>query len=300
MSEQSTMELPALRAFVKVVQLGSFTRAAEALGSQKARVSRVVSALERELGLRLLERSTRALSLTEAGREMFERAQAILAAVEDAEQIAQQVHGEPRGTLKLTCGVEFGQLAVSAWIDEYLLRHPQVRVEAEFTGRVVDLVHEGFDLAIRVGPLPDSSLAARSLGRLDYVPVAAPDYLRRRGTPRSPEELRHHELLVFSAGASGTGWRFSRGGDEVRVTAAARLRVNNSFAVRDAALRGLGIAVLPRWLAAEAIATGRLAAVLPRWSLPSAPVHAVFASARYLTPKVRAFIDLAASSLGDG
>lgn len=294
------MELPSLRAFVKVVQLGSFTRAAEALGSQKARVSRVVSALERELGLRLLERSTRALSLTEAGREMYERAQAILAAVEDAERMAQQVQGDPRGTLRLTCGVEFGQLAVSAWIDEYLVRHPQVRVEAEYTARVVDLVHEGFDLAIRVGSLPDSSLAARSLGRLEYVLVAAPSYLRQHGAPRSPDALRSHELLIFSAGASAAGWRFSRGGDEVRVAGTARLRVNNSFAVRDAALRGLGIAALPRWLAAEGIGEGRLVPLLPRWSLPSVPVHAVFASARYLTPKVRAFIDLAASSLGDG
>lgn len=294
------MELPSLRAFVKVVQLGSFTRAAEALGSQKAHVSRVVSALERELGLRLLERSTRALSLTEAGREMYERAQAILAAVEDAERMAQQVQGDPRGTLRLTCGVEFGQLAVSAWIDEYLVRHPQVRVEAEYTARVVDLVHEGFDLAIRVGSLPDSSLAARSLGRLEYVLVAAPSYLRQHGAPRSPDALRSHELLIFSAGASAAGWRFSRGGDEVRVAGTARLRVNNSFAVRDAALRGLGIAALPRWLAAEGIGEGRLVPLLPRWSLPSVPVHAVFASARYLTPKVRAFIDLAASSLGDG
>ena len=290
------MELPSLRAFVKVVQLGSFTRAAEALGSQKAHVSRVVSALERELGLRLLERSTRALSLTEAGREMYERAQAILAAVEDAERMAQQVQGDPRGTLRLTCGVEFGQLAVSAWIDEYLVRHPQVRVEAEYTARVVDLVHEGFDLAIRVGSLPDSSLAARSVGRLEYVLVAAPSYLRQHGAPRSPDALRSHELLIFSAGASAAGWRFSRGGDEVRVAGTARLRVNNSFAVRDAALRGLGIAALPRWLAAEGIGEGRLVPLLPRWSLPSVPVHAVFASARYLTPKVRAFIDLAAGS----
>ncbi len=231
---------------------------------------------------------------------MYERAQAILAAVEDAERMAQQVQGDPRGTLRLTCGVEFGQLAVSAWIDEYLVRHPQVRVEAEYTARVVDLVHEGFDLAIRVGSLPDSSLAARSLGRLEYVLVAAPSYLRQHGAPRSPDALRSHELLIFSAGASAAGWRFSRDGDEVRVAGTARLRVNNSFAVRDAALRGVGIAALPRWLAAEGIGEGRLVPLLPRWSLPSVPVHAVFASARYLTPKVRAFIDLAASSLGDG
>lgn len=285
------MELAALTALVKVVQAGSFTRAAEAMHTQKAHLSRVVSQLERELGVRLLERTTRSLSLTEVGREIFERAVGILGAVEDAERVAQRVLAKPRGVLRITCGVEFGMISVGRWIDDYLKRYPQVSVEADFTGRLVDIVHEGFDLAIRVGELPDSRLAARRIGELHYGLFASPEYLARRGVPRSPEELSQHELLVFSAGGHRAGWRLERGAEKRRIDAAARLRINNSFAVRDAALQGLGIAQLPLVVARSAPASTSLASVLPDWRPPAVPVHALFPSSRYLTPKVRAFID---------
>ena len=285
------MELSELNALVKVVQAGSFTRAAEAMGTQKAHLSRVIAGLERKLGVRLIERTTRSLSLTEVGREIFERAVGILGAVEDAERVAQRMLAEPRGVLKLTCGVEFGMIAVSRWIDGYLKRHPQVSVEADFTGRLIDIVHEGFDLAIRVGELSDSRLAARRLGELRYGLFASPAYLSRRGVPESPDGLRGHDLLVFTAGSHRAGWRLRRGDEEFRVDAGARLRVNNSFAVRDAAGNGLGIAQLPLVVAGAAVEAGALVRVLPEWQPPSVPVHALFPSTRYLTPKVRAFID---------
>jgi DNA-binding transcriptional LysR family regulator len=285
------MELSALTALVKVVQAGSFTRAAEAMHTQKAHLSRVITNLERELGVRLLERTTRSLSLTEVGREIFERAVGILGAVDDAERVAQRTLAEPRGVLKLTCGVEFGMIAVSRWIDAYLQRYPQVCVEADFTGRVIDIVHEGFDLAIRVGELPDSRLAARRLGELHYGLFASPDYLARRGIPGSPEELPQHDLLVFTAGSHRVGWRLAQGSENLRIDAAARLRINNSFAVRDAAIRGLGIAQLPVVVASVALSSNELTRVLPEWHPPAVPVHALFPSNRYLTPKVRAFID---------
>jgi len=285
------MELGALTALVKVVQSGSFTRAAEAMHTQKAHLSRVITNLERELGVRLLERTTRSLSLTEVGREIFERAVGILGAVEDAERVAQRMLAEPRGVLKLTCGVEFGMIAVSRWIDAYLRRYPQVSVEADFTGRVIDIVHEGFDLAIRVGELPDSRLAARRLGELHYGLFASPDYLARRGIPASPEELPQHDLLVFTAGSHRVGWRLVQGSENRRIEALARLRINNSFAVRDAAIRGLGIAQLPVVVAGVALSSSELTRVLPDWHPPAVPVHALFPSNRYLTPKVRAFID---------
>jgi DNA-binding transcriptional LysR family regulator len=285
------MDLAALTAFTKVVQTGSFTRAAEALATQKAHLSRVVTQLERELGVRLLERTTRSLSLTEIGRDLFERALGILGAVEDAERAVHQALGEPRGVLRLTCGVEFGMIAVGGWIAAYVERFPQVMVDADFSGRVVDLVHEGFDLAIRVGPLADSSLAARRLGELTYGLFAAPAYLQRRGTPASPAELRNHDLVVFTGGAARQGWRLERDGEVQRIESAARVRVNNSFAVRDAAVAGLGITQLPLLVAAPALAGGTLVPVLDGWTPTPVPVHAVFASARYLTPKVRAFID---------
>lgn len=291
------MNFGALQTFVKVVQTGSFTRAAESLNTQKAHVSRVVTQLEHELGVRLLVRSTRALSLTEIGREFFERSVGILASVDDAQRAVQKAQGEPRGTLRLTCGVEFGMIAVSGWVSRYLQLHPQVQVDAEFTGRLVDIVHEGFDLAIRVGPLADSSLAARKLGELHYGLFAAPAYLARNSRPLQPDHLSEHTLLAFSGGGQASGWQLSNGAHTRRVVVEPRLRANNIFAVRDAAMLGLGIAQLPRVVADPALEAGALQPVLPGWAPSSVPVHAVFASARYLTPKVRGFIDLAVEAM---
>lgn len=290
------MDLAALQAFCKVVQTGSFTAAAEALQTHKAHLSRVISRLERELGARLLERTTRALSLTEIGREFHERARGILGAVDDARQAVQASQGEPRGTLRLSCGVEFGMLAVQDWIARYLAQYPAAKVDAEITGRLVDLVHEGFDLAIRVGPLPDSALAARRLGALSYALYASPAYLRRRGTPRLPEDLGGHDTLVYGSGRARASWSLAREGTQVRVALQPRLAASNSFMIRDAAAAGLGLAVLPRRVGDPAVSEGRLRVVLPGWATPDVPVHAVFASARFLAPKVRAFVDLAVAS----
>jgi DNA-binding transcriptional LysR family regulator len=294
---KTTIDLSAAQAFVKVVQTGSFTRAAEALQTHKAHLSRVVGQLERELGVRLLERTTRSLSLTEVGREFHERALAILAAVDDARLAVQQAQGEPRGTLRLTCGVEFGMLAVSDWINRYLARYPQMKVDAEITGRVVDVVHEGFDLAIRIGPLPDSTLAARGLGRLSYALYASPAYVAARGAPTHPDALAAHEHLVFAGPRSRGSWTLNRGDASVRVPLNPRFQASNSFAVRDAAAAGLGVAVLPRLIGDPLVAEGQLTVVLPGWATPEVPVNAVFASARFLAPKVRAFVELAASRL---
>lgn len=291
------MELSTLQAFVKVVQTGSFTRAADALNTQKAHVSRVVTQLERELGVRLLARTTRSLSLTEIGREFFERAVGILGSVDDAQRAVQRAQGEPRGTLKLTCGVEFGMIAVSGWISTYLERHPQVQVDADFTSRVVDMVHEGFDLAIRIGPLADSTLAARKLGELHYGLFVAATYLQRHAAPDHPDQLASHPTLAFAGGSHQPVWTLQQNDTTTRVALQPRLKANNVFAVRDAAMAGLGIAQLPLIVAEPALATGQLVRLLPAWTLPSVPVNAVFASARYLTPKVRTFIDLAAQTM---
>ncbi len=286
------MELSRLRAFVAVVQGGSFTRAAEVLRSQKAGVSRQVSELETELGVRLLERTTRTLRLTEVGREVFERALGILAAVEDTERIAQAVHGEPHGLLRITMPLEFGLVAGFAWVQALLAWYPQLSIEVDSSSRIVDLVHEGYDLAIRIGPLADSRLAARRLGELRYGLYAAPAYLQRRGEPQTPAELALHDRIAFAPGGKQAPLRLQRAGAETEIVEAApRLRVDSRYAQRDAALAGLGIADNLQLIAAPEIDSGRLLQVMPEWIPPAVPVHAVFPSQRFLTPKVRAFVE---------
>jgi LysR family transcriptional regulator, regulator for bpeEF and oprC len=296
------MTLEQLKILVKVVQVGSFTRAAAALGTQKSYVSRVIAQLEAELGAKLLQRTTRAVSVTEVGREVFERAVGILGAVEETAQLVHKAKGEPTGLLRLTCGVEFGMLAVGRWVDEYLEQNPLVTADVEYTSRVLDLVHEGFDLAIRVGRVQESRLVARPLGQLEYALFACPRYLARQGRPGTPQQLREHSLVMFSGSAQGRGWTLLPGGverDAVKVDGPARLRVNNSFAVRDALLRSLGIGQLPLLIAMEGLAAKRLVPVLPEWRPPAVPVHAVYPSNRYLSPKVRAFVDLALARFPD-
>lgn len=207
---------------------------------------------------------------------------------------------DARDAQRLTCGVEFSLVAVSAWIADHLQAYPQVQVDADVTNRVVDIVHEGYDLAVRVGPLQDSSLAARRLGQLDYALYASPGYLRRHGRPTHPRELAAHPLVVYAGAAPQGQWQLTRAGDTQRVKLQPRLRVNTSLAAKEALQRGLGIGLLPRRVAEPAGPGAALRRVLPEWAVPEVPVHAVFASARYLTPKVRAFIDLAAGSFGVG
>lgn len=293
------MDLSRLRTYVKVVQAGSFTGAAEALDTSRSHVSRVIAQLEAELGVKLLERTTRAQSLTEFGRELYERAVGIVDAVESTALLAQRARGEPDGVLRLTCGAEFGMLAVNRWIAEFLARHPKASVEAEYTSRVIDLVHEGFDLAVRIGPIAESRLVARRIGEVDYGLFAAPDYLRQRRAPREPAQLGEHALILFAPGGQRRALqlRTAAGGQAVDVRAAPRLRVNNGFAVRDAVVGALGIGVLPLLIAAEPGTREKLVRVLPDWAIDPAPVHAVYPSNRYLAPKVRAFIDLAAERL---
>jgi LysR family transcriptional regulator, regulator for bpeEF and oprC len=287
--------LDQLKAFVKVVDCGSFTRAAEVLGTQRTHISRLISQLESELRVTLLERTTRTQSITEAGREVYERAVGILGAVEDTVRVTQRVHDAPRGQLRITCGIEFGMVAVGSWLEEYLVRYPQMTVEAEYTSRELDLVHEGFDLAIRAGPLAESRLTVRLLGEFEYGLFASPQYSSVYGLPKKPEELAQHKLIVFTGGSLKPIWnlRDRDGHDPVKVQASARLRVNAGTGVQNAMLKGLGIGQLPTVIAHQFVVQGKLVPVLPRWRPPPTSVYAVYPSNRYLTPKVRAFVDLA-------
>jgi DNA-binding transcriptional LysR family regulator len=294
----ATIDLNDLSAYVAVVRGGSFTAAARASGTQKAHMSRVVSRLEKRLGVRLLQRSTRSLAVTEVGRDLYERATGILSAIEETAAAIEGTLREPQGVLRLTCAVDLGVLLVNGWIASFLRRYPQVRVDAELSNRNVDLIHEGFDLAIRVGQLADSGLSARRLGEVRCLLYASPKYLRRRAPPRHPRDLAAHQLLMFSVSRPPT-WHLVKGKDRFQVTAPARYASDNHIVIRDAAVEGLGIALLPRFMAAGHVRERRLMEVLPGWSGPSLPIHAVFASSRYLAPKVRAFVDLARASTLD-
>jgi LysR family transcriptional regulator, regulator for bpeEF and oprC len=296
------MTLEQLRVLVKLVDAGSFTRAADVLGMQRSNVSRVLAQLEAELGVTLLERTTRKQHVSEAGRAVYERAVGVLAAIEDTLRVTQDMREEPRGLLRVTCGVEFGMAAVGGWVERYLERYPQVNIEVEYATRELDLVHEGFDLAIRAGPLTESRLAARQLGQFDYGLYASPRYLKRHRAPRTPDELASHALVIFTGNSSKPVWTLHHPAqrEAVKATGMPRLLVNAGAGARDAIVRGLGIGQLPHVIANELVAQGQLQRVLAPWHPSSVTVHAVYPSNRYLTPKVRAFVDLALAHFPHG
>lgn len=294
----ATIDLAQMQAFVAVVTEGSFTAAAERLETDKARVSRIVRRMEEQLGARLLNRSTRRLSVTEVGRDYFERASAILTAAEAAEAAVAQQAQEPKGRLKVTAGPEFGTTLVDGWIARYLKAWPKVAVEAEYTNRLVDIIHEGVDVAIRIGELQDSELSARKLGQVTYGLYASPTYLAAAGPVTSIETLKRRDLIMHSPRGRPT-WTLQCGGATEKLTQASRCAVNNTIAARSLALCGLGIAQLPQYMAEPYVSSGGLSRVLPGWARAPAPVHAVFGSTRYMDPKVRGFVDLCRQAFAD-
>lgn len=295
----TTIALADMQAFVAVVTEGSFTAAAEHLATDKARVSRIVRRMEDVLGARLLNRSTRRLSVTEAGRDYYERASSILAAAEAAEAVVAQRAQVPRGLLKVTAGAEFGTTRVDGWIAAYLRTWPDVTVEAEYSNRIVDIIHEGVDVAIRIGALPDSDLSARKLGEVRYGLYAAPYYLQRAKTLQTIGDLKEHDLIMH-APRGRASWTLVDGEMTENIVQTARCVVNNTMAARNLTLAGLGIAQLPRYMAEPHVTKGALIRVLPQWARLPAPVHAVFASTRYMDPKVRTFVDLCRDAFKKG
>ncbi|WP_247749944.1 MULTISPECIES: LysR family transcriptional regulator [unclassified Agrobacterium] len=287
----TTVDFLEMQAFVAVVTEGSFTAAAERLETDKARVSRIVRRMEEKLGARLLNRSTRHLSVTEAGRDYFERASSILAAAEAAESAVAQRTQEPKGRLKITAGAEFGTMRVDSWIATFLRKWPKVTVETEYTNRLVDIIHEGVDVAIRIGPLQDSELSARRLGELTYGLYAAPDYVQGAAPVRTIDDLRRRHLIMH-APRGRPAWTLVNGEQTEKVWQAPRCAVNNTMSARNLALSGLGIVQLPRYMAEPHVADGAFVRVLHDWACIPVPVHAVFASTRYMDPKVRGFVDV--------
>jgi DNA-binding transcriptional LysR family regulator len=284
------MDLNELVVFTRVVQAGSFTAAARRLNLPKSSVSRKVSDLEERIGARLLHRTTRKLALTDAGRLYFERAAPIVSDIEQVDQAVGELQAAPRGLLRVSAPLSFALL----WpmVASFLERYPEVRVELVCTDRVVNLVEEGFDVAIRAGRLVDSTLIGRRLGAIKRVLVASAGYLKSHPRLKSPADLENHPCIVFGSIPTPTLWTLHFGQKKVEVRVAARLSTNDMDLMLEAARAGIGIAWLPEHLMAADLGQGRLKRVLADWSSPETPVHAVYPSARHLPPKVSVFVEL--------
>lgn len=280
--------------FVHVVEAGSFSSAARRLGIAKSIVSRRIGALEARLGTSLFHRSTRRLSLTETGLAYVERARRILSDVAEADDVARQLQGELKGKLRVAAPMSFGWRHLAPAVLDFLAAHTGLDVDLDLNDRRVDLVSEGYDLAIRIGKLADSSLIARTLAPCRHVVCASPAYLAKRGIPRTPLDLatQNHDCLVYSNRPASEQWRFRMGDTwhEAPVMAR-RLGVNNGDVLRDAAIAGLGLVVLPTFLVGDAVAAGALCVVLGDHEFFDPSIHAVWPPNRQLSAKVRALVD---------
>lgn len=278
--------------FIAVVEHRSFRGAATALGVPRSTVSLKVAQLEDALGIRLLERTTRTLRLTDAGAAYHRQARPALDALREAAAAVVDLRVRPAGVLRLTTATNFGQRVLPPVLDAYLAQYPDVEVEIALGERHVDLVEEGFDLAIRAGALPDSSLIARPLPTTTYRIYASPSYLAAHGEPRAPAQLRDHDCLIMTGHRRPHHWELRSGRRALTVEVSGRLRVNSIDILAELAIAGRGIVRLPDDLGDRFVATGALRRILDRFAPPAMPWHAVYPSARNLSPKVRAFIDL--------
>jgi DNA-binding transcriptional LysR family regulator len=288
-----------MQTFGAVVEAGSFAGGAEALGLSRAAVSRHVGHLEARLGVRLLHRTTRRLSLTEEGEVFHVRCRELLLAVEEAEAEISSRGGEAQGLLRVSAPLTFGIRHLASLWGEFRDRHPKVRLDITHSDRIVDLVEEGYDLAIRIATLPSSTLISKRLATTRIVPCASPTYLAARGTPRHPHELAGHAVIGYSYLASGDEWRFDGPDGPVSVKTQPCIRANSGDVCRAAALAHQGVVLQPTFLVGEDLAAGRLVELMPEYRSPELGIYAVYPTRKHVAPKVRAFIDFLAERLGD-
>jgi DNA-binding transcriptional LysR family regulator len=286
----------AMTVFVQVVEHGSFARAAQRLDISSTACSRYVADLEAHLGARLLNRTTRRLALTEAGEAFHQRAVQVLADLDEAEQLAGRAAVEARGTIRVTTTLYFGRQELAPAVAAFVERHPLVRFDIALSDRTVDLIEEGFDLAIRIGSRASESLAARPLGETRVIACASPAYLARHRAPRHPADLAAHQCLRYEYEATGSAWRFvDRAGRAHDVRVDGPVRSNNGELLVDLALAGAGITLTPDMIVAEALASGRLVQLLPDYGSQVLPIQALYPSRRHLSAKVRLFVDFLAA-----
>ncbi len=289
---RETLDLNEVATFARVVDAGSFSAAAAQLGVPKSTVSRRVARLEERLGVRLLQRSTRRMHPTTEGERFHARIASALRTLGEAGNEVREGNAHPRGLLRVTAPVDFGQRVLGGLVARFLERYPEVSANVVLTNRVVDLVGEGFDAAVRAGRLQDSMLVARRLGSSDGVLVASTDYLDRAGVPAHPDELATHRALLFRAQGESATWSLEGPeGARAQVRATGALDADDYGFVTSATLAGGGVALVPSFHVTDALADGRLVRVLPQWRQRSGGLHLVYPSARHLAPKVRAFRD---------
>jgi DNA-binding transcriptional LysR family regulator len=284
--------IDAMQVFVAVADFQGFAPAARKLGLSPSGVTRLIAALEQRLGARLLQRTTRSVTLTDIGTRYLERARRILADVEEAEGSAQDERTRPSGRLVVSAPVGFGRLHVSPVMSAYLKRYPEVSAELRLADRMVNLVEDGIDLAVRIGHLADSSLVARHVGEMRRIVVASSGYLKQRGEPDTPEAIALHETIQFGAMTASPDWRFVEDGREIRVACTPRFTTNSADAAIQYAEQNGGLTRVLAYQAADAIKGGRLRVVLAQFEQPPLPIHIVYPTSRLLSAKVRTFIDL--------
>ena len=288
-----------IRLYIRVVETGSFSKASAGLGITQPTATKHVAALEKRLGARLLHRSTRGVTATEVGAAYYDKCKAIAQQLEEADNLALLMQTRLGGALRISTSVAFGRRVLTPLVLEFMRQHPALQVELSFEDRYVNLVEQGIDVALRMGRLADSQLGARYLGTNPWTLVAAPSYLAAHGTPKKPADLGQHQALVYSTVQGDERWHFSsaQGRAEsvaVSVAVSGPLRSNNLSALLSAARAGLGVAVLPRYVAHSSVVSGALQPLLERWQLPAQEVHAVFPSPKMLPSKVRSLCDFLA------
>lgn len=286
-----------MRVFAAVVDAGSFVGAADELDMSKAAVSRIVSELEARLGVRLLHRTTRRLSLTTEGEVFVDRCRELLVAVGEAEAEVSERSGQAVGVLKISAPVSFGVLRLAPLWGGFLAAHPQIQLDITLSDRVVDLVDEGFDLAVRIARLESSSLVSRRLSATRMVLCASPEYLRKHGTPRDPSALAGHTVLAYSLLAAGDTWEFQGPDGAVAVKVRPRMHTNSGDTCRAVALDHKGIVLQPSFLVGEDLQAGRLVELLPDYRSHELGVYAVYPTRKHVLPKVRLLIDYLAQAL---
>ncbi|MCP8896956.1 LysR family transcriptional regulator [Shinella daejeonensis] len=290
-----------IAAFVAAVRTGSFTAAATALNLTRSAVGKSVVRLETRLGARLLNRTTRKLSLTDEGRVVYERWRQILEDLDEVEATMAARRGQPTGTLRLTAPLSFGQRHILPVLDTYMTQWPALRADVKFTDRFIDLIEEGFDIAVRIGaPREDAQLLTRTVGWQQFVTCASPDYLARKGVPQTPQDLTGHDIIAFLSGEHPNAWRYQTPDGIFLREGPGRLNIDSSEALREAALAGFGLIHLPTYITGNDLRAGALVEVLKPFRASPDPIQLLYPSKRHLSPRIRAFIDLLVERWQDG